>query len=209
MNRNLQDKTTPKPPPSFSFVTITNPNESKTRSKKRAVRSHVAYYQHHKDDDKPDVPTPHRKSSKRVIKDEDFRSSTTPSLSSESSSDSINFRQLGATSSQSSPRLSSESSPYSINFDFLAASEFDAHGSGYGSRALRSGTGYGSPPLRSSFSGTRIDPFQSYPVPWKQFYDPILDFCKFGSARGDWSFRRQNRVLGTLVANMSQTLPTF
>lgn len=173
MNQNCgQERTTPKPP-TFSFVTITNPKESKTRSKKRAVRSHVAYYQHHKDDDNADVSSPHRKSNKRVTKTED--SPITPRLSSESSSDSINFHLLRSAKGENSPGtpwLASESSSSSssINFDILlAGSEFDALGSGYGSS-----------PLPASFSGTRIDPFQSYPVPWKQFYDPILDFCKFG-----------------------------
>ncbi|CZR60017.1 uncharacterized protein PAC_09912 [Phialocephala subalpina] len=135
-------------PPAFSFVTITNPNESKTRSKKRAVRSHVAYYQHHKDDERYDIPPTHRRStSKRIAKIEGAsRTSTpTPTLSSESSSESINFQIL----------LS----------DGLAGTEFDALGKGFGATPI-------SPP----FSGTRIDPFRSYPVRWKPFYDPILDF---------------------------------
>jgi hypothetical protein len=36
--------------PTLSFVNINNPGEAKQREQRRAVRSHVAYYQHHKDD---------------------------------------------------------------------------------------------------------------------------------------------------------------
>ncbi|KAF8851154.1 hypothetical protein BDZ45DRAFT_601845 [Acephala macrosclerotiorum] len=136
-------------PPAFSFVTITNPDESKTRSKKRAVRSHVAYYQHHKDDKRDDVSPAHRRSSSRrvtKIKNDAPRPSTpTPTLSSESSSESTNFQILQS--------------------DGLAGTEFDALGNGFGAT-----------PVTPTFSGTRVDPFQSYPVPWKPFYDPILDF---------------------------------
>ena len=38
--------------PNLTFISISDPKETKSRAKKRAVRSHVAYYQHHKDDDK-------------------------------------------------------------------------------------------------------------------------------------------------------------
>ena len=34
----------------LSFVNINNPREAKNREQRKAVRSHVAYYQHHKDD---------------------------------------------------------------------------------------------------------------------------------------------------------------
>ncbi|KAH6714036.1 hypothetical protein BKA61DRAFT_55102 [Leptodontidium sp. MPI-SDFR-AT-0119] len=37
-------------PPAYSFITINDPQETKSRSKKRQVRSAVAYYQHHKND---------------------------------------------------------------------------------------------------------------------------------------------------------------
>lgn len=139
MSRNRPERYTPKPPPAFSFVTITNPKESKTQSKKRAVRSHVAYYQHHKNDDEKDdidISFRSRKHSRRVVKAED-------SLSSDSSLESINFQILQSGAS-------------------IAGSE----------------VGSGSSPITPTFSGTRVDQFQSYPVPWKQHYDPILDFCK-------------------------------
>ncbi|KUJ11753.1 uncharacterized protein LY89DRAFT_786621 [Mollisia scopiformis] len=143
MNRNRSERAAPKPPPAFSFVTITNPNESKTRSRKRAVRSHVAYYQHHKDDDR-DAPSTRRSSSKRVVvTTEEYPS--TPTFSSESSSDSINFHVLQSGG--------------------LTGSELDVLGSTYGSS-----------PATPTFSGTRVDPFESYPVPWKPHYGPILDF---------------------------------
>jgi hypothetical protein len=35
--------------PTLSFVNINNPGEAKHREQRRVVRSHVAYYQHHKD----------------------------------------------------------------------------------------------------------------------------------------------------------------
>ncbi|KAK0100071.1 hypothetical protein ONS96_008009 [Cadophora gregata f. sp. sojae] len=40
----------PPKPPTYSFITINDPKETKSRSKKREVRSAVAYYQHHKND---------------------------------------------------------------------------------------------------------------------------------------------------------------
>ncbi|KAH7393220.1 hypothetical protein BKA64DRAFT_80788 [Cadophora sp. MPI-SDFR-AT-0126] len=40
----------PPKPPTYSFITINDPKETKSRSKKRQVRSAVAYYQHHKND---------------------------------------------------------------------------------------------------------------------------------------------------------------
>ncbi|KAE8447393.1 hypothetical protein EG329_010807 [Mollisiaceae sp. DMI_Dod_QoI] len=108
----VPEGTTPtvKPPPTFSFVTITNPNESKTRSKKRAVRSHVAYYQHHKDDERDEIPPTRRASGKRVARN--GKPPRTPTLSSESSSESINFQILRSGG--------------------LAGSEFDTLGGGFG-----------------------------------------------------------------------------
>ncbi|PBP23843.1 hypothetical protein BUE80_DR005256 [Diplocarpon rosae] len=54
MNSNIgdpSDKERPPPkPPTYSFITINDPKETKSRSKKRQVRSAVAYYQHHKND---------------------------------------------------------------------------------------------------------------------------------------------------------------
>ncbi|PBP17722.1 hypothetical protein BUE80_DR011613, partial [Diplocarpon rosae] len=54
MNSNIgdpSDKERPLPkPPTYRFITINDPKETKSRSKKRQVRSAVAYYQHHKHD---------------------------------------------------------------------------------------------------------------------------------------------------------------
>ncbi|KAL2067982.1 hypothetical protein VTL71DRAFT_16080 [Oculimacula yallundae] len=135
----------PPRPPTYSFITINDPKETKSRSKKRQVRSAVAYYQHHKNDnDESDMSTRRRgwKRSEQTKSPVLLHHQTSQSTVSSSSSASISTAQT--TPGEEKPDFVTE---------WNAA--YQPH---------------------STFRGTRLDPLDSYPVPWNPVYEPILDF---------------------------------
>lgn len=146
--------------PTLSFVNINNPDETKLRSKKRAVRSHVAYYQHHKDDDKGGSRTTgsRRRRGKRAAQVQQAQP--------EDQTVSRRREPGSAHASSSSPvsTVASRGSSVSIKSEPGALS----------APASRRG----SLQLDHISLGTRVDPFHMYPVPWKDEYNPIIDFCK-------------------------------
>jgi hypothetical protein len=136
--------------PTLSFVNINNPEETKLRSKKRAVRSHVAYYQHHKHDDRDGPEGSGSKLKKRGKK-------TSQSKLQSHSQSYMQYRhsmvESGFDSSLAMPWR--RSSSISIGSD----------------PASRRSSSYLA--LDSMSSGIRLDPFT-----WKEEYNPIIDFCK-------------------------------
>lgn len=135
------------PKPSiYSFITINDPAETKSRSKKRQVRSAVAYYQHHKNDIEDAENSTRRRSWKRR---DQSQSQSKPSV------------MLKHESSQStvSSTSTAQTSPIEDRPEWIA--EWN--------RSYRPDT---------TFRGSRVECFDSYPIPWNPVYEPILDFCK-------------------------------
>jgi hypothetical protein len=142
--------------PALSFININIPEDTKLRSKKRAVRSHVAYYQHHKDDEVDRVDS----SGARII-----------------GSGRRRRRIKRVSQPQSHPGgLSSASSSSPLRFTSMIGSSVSVRS--------KSDLMWSLPVYNSSLaldnisSGVRIDPFKTYPIPWKEEYSPILDFCE-------------------------------
>ncbi|CAL3965994.1 unnamed protein product [Diplocarpon coronariae] len=134
------DKERPLPkPPTYSFITINDPKETKSRSKKRQVRSAVAYYQHHKHDGEDAEWGGRRRGLKRT--------SQSPATA----------LPLERTDSEGTRSTQPTPSPLEEIPDFI--SEF-----------------YPSYQPDVTLHGTRVDPYQSYPIDWKPDYGPILDF---------------------------------
>ncbi|CZT50225.1 uncharacterized protein RSE6_11170 [Rhynchosporium secalis] len=65
LNAPPERYTPPPRPPTYSFITINDPKETKSRSKRRQVRSAVAYYQHHKNDNEEAGLSTRRRGRKR------------------------------------------------------------------------------------------------------------------------------------------------
>ncbi|KAI9049171.1 hypothetical protein LZ554_007018 [Drepanopeziza brunnea f. sp. 'monogermtubi'] len=144
MNMGAPSELKPRPlpkPPTYCFVTITDPKETKSRSKKRQVRSAVAYYQHHKDDGKDPGSGRRMKGWKRK--------SVSRSLVTSLALEQDDSGEKSSSSTQPTPTPPEKMPDYVSGFH----------------------TSY-----QPAFSGMRVDPFQSYPIPWDPVYEPILDF---------------------------------
>ncbi|KAH7321569.1 hypothetical protein BKA65DRAFT_84143 [Rhexocercosporidium sp. MPI-PUGE-AT-0058] len=148
MDPNAPQAPPPKPP-TYSFITINDPKETKSRSKKRQVRSAVAYYQHHKNDnDDAETGSTRRRGWKR----RDQTQSQSPVLLKHESSQSTISESATSTAQTTPTDIPAEEKP-----DWIAAYN-DAY------------------QPDTTFRGSRVDPFHSYPVPWNRAYEPILDF---------------------------------
>lgn len=146
--------------PTLSFVNINNPDETKLRCKKRAVRSHVAYYQHHKDDDKGGSRTAgsRRKKGKRAAQVQQAQAED----------------QTLSAPGELGPAHKSSASPVSTTRSRGSSVTIKSE-----PRELSAPTSpRGSLQLDYMPQGTRADPFRSYPIPWKDEYDQIINFCK-------------------------------
>jgi hypothetical protein len=128
--------------PTLSFVNVNNPGEAKQREQRRAVRSHVAYYQDYKDDsgDPRNLKTV-------VVKGGPGRQRRPLAALVVESRANKNGRDVG--------RRHSEQRIINRN---------------------RQNASSGSSPADPSFRGTRIDPFQPYPVSLHLVPSPLCFF---------------------------------
>jgi len=132
----------PPKPPTYSFITINDPKETKSRSKKRQVRSAVAYYQHHKNDnDEAEMGGTRRRGWKRR----------------DQTQSPVMLKHESSQSTMSESTSTAQTTPAEEKPDWVT--EWNA-----------------AYPPDATFRGLRMDPFNSYPVPWNPAYEPILDF---------------------------------
>ncbi|KAH9221052.1 hypothetical protein DL95DRAFT_455836 [Leptodontidium sp. 2 PMI_412] len=142
----------PPKPPTYSFITINDPKETKSRSKKRQVRSAVAYYQHHKNDnDDAETGNTRRRGWKR--RDE----TQSPVMLKHESSQSTMSESASASASTSTAQTTPAATPAEEQSDWITTRNVSYQPD-------------------TTFRGVRVDPFNSYPVPWNPVYQPILDF---------------------------------
>ncbi|KAG4431513.1 hypothetical protein IFR05_013010 [Cadophora sp. M221] len=142
----------PPKPPTYSFITINDPKETKSRSKKRQVRSAVAYYQHHKNDnDDAEAGNTRRRGWKRRDQTQ------SPVMLKHESSQSTMSESASASASTSTAQTTPAATPAEEKPDWITARNVSYQPD-------------------TTFRGVRVDPFDSYPVPWNTAYEPILDF---------------------------------
>jgi hypothetical protein len=125
--------------PTLKFVNINNPGEAKQREQRRVVRSHVAYYQHHKDDDG------YPRNLKTVLVKKGPGRQRRP----------LADLVVGPRANENGRNVSRRHAEQRII------------------NRNRQNASSASSPVDPSFRGTRIDPFQSYPVSLHRVPSPL------------------------------------
>ncbi|KAH7370784.1 hypothetical protein BKA65DRAFT_471964 [Rhexocercosporidium sp. MPI-PUGE-AT-0058] len=133
-------------PPIYRFISINDPKDIKSRSKKRQVRSAVAYYQHHKNDNDD------AKISTRLPDWKCREQSLVMLVRQESSQSTMSGTPSASTVLSTSPAPSTEEK---LVWDTDGKVAYQP---------------------TTALCGTIMNPFDSYPVPWDPVYEPILYF---------------------------------
>jgi hypothetical protein len=147
----------------FNFVNIIDPTDAKSATKKKAVRSHAAFYQHRKarSEDRKDSLTGRGRGHKK----------RQPSLTN------TNLPRLATTDliSDISVEVSSSEVPKGQNPNHGAPPEAEAAilPDNTSSRATARQL-----PMNPTLSATKLDLFQIFPTPWHFNYQLLVDNCK-------------------------------